>query len=299
MSDAANSAPPAPNVDPTALQEIAPGVHVITDHRVPLVPNIGIILGTDAALVVDTGMGPANGQKVLDCAKRLADDRPLILTLTHFHPEHGFGAQVFKGAARIHYNRTQRDELAAKGEGYLGMFKTFGPGVAAALEGTKLVEPDDVYEGASTTIDLGGRTVELRTWGLAHTAGDQVVWLPQERILFTGDLAEERIFPIFPWFPPNDADIDGARWAQVLGELIAWNPAIVVPGHGDLGGAEILKAVRDYMVDLGRRVAAERKTGKDADTIVASLGPKVRAEHPDWAAPEWIDFAIRYYSTLS
>ena len=299
MSDAANSAPPAPNVDPTALQEIAPGVHVITDHRVPLVPNIGIILGTDAALVVDTGMGPANGQKVLDCAKRLADDRPLILTLTHFHPEHGFGAQVFKGAARIHYNRTQRDELAAKGEGYLGMFKTFGPGVAAALEGTKLVEPDDVYEGASTTIDLGGRTVELRTWGLAHTAGDQVVWLPQERILFTGDLAEERIFPIFPWFPPNDADIDGARWAQVLGELIAWNPTIVVPGHGGLGGAEILKAVRDYMVDLGRRVAAERKTGKDADTIVASLGPKVRAEHPDWAAPEWIDFAIRYYSTLS
>jgi glyoxylase-like metal-dependent hydrolase (beta-lactamase superfamily II) len=299
MSDAANSAPPAPNVDPTALQEIAPGVHVITDHRVPLVPNIGIILGTDAALVVDTGMGPANGQKVLDCAKRLAGDRPLILTLTHFHPEHGFGAQVFKGAARIHYNRTQRDELAAKGEGYLGMFKTFGPGVAAALEGTKLVEPDDVYEGASTTIDLGGRTVELRTWGLAHTAGDQVVWLPQEHILFTGDLAEERIFPIFPWFPPNDADIDGARWAQVLGELIAWNPAIVVPGHGDLGGAEILKAVRDYMVDLGRRVAAERKSGKDADTVVASLGPKIRAEHPDWAAPEWIDFAIRYYSTLS
>jgi hypothetical protein len=72
-----------------------------------------------------------------------------------------------------------------------------------------------------------------------------------------------------------------------------------VPGHGDLGGAEILKAVRDYMVDLGGRVTAERKAGKDADAIVASLGPKIRTEHPDWAAPEWIDFAIRYYSTLS
>jgi glyoxylase-like metal-dependent hydrolase (beta-lactamase superfamily II) len=299
MSDAVNSAPPAPTVDPTALKEIAPGVYVITDRRVPLVPNIGIILGNDAVLVVDTGMGPANGQKVLDSAKKLAGGKPLILTLTHFHPEHGFGAQVFKGVARIHYNRAQRDELAAKGEGYLGMFKTFGPGVAEALEGTNLVEPDDVYEGASASIDLGGRTVELRTWGLAHTGGDQVVWLPKERILFAGDLAEERIFPIFPWFPPNDADIDGARWAQVLGELIAWNPAIVVPGHGDIGGAEILKAVRDYMLDLGRRVAVERKAGKDADAIVASLGPKVRAEHPDWSAPEWIDFAIRYYSTLS
>jgi glyoxylase-like metal-dependent hydrolase (beta-lactamase superfamily II) len=299
MSDAVNSAPPAPTVDPTALKEIAPGVYVITDRRVPLVPNIGIILGNDAVLVVDTGMGPANGQKVLDSAKKLAGGKPLILTLTHFHPEHGFGAQVFKGVARIHYNRAQRDELAAKGEGYLGMFKTFGPGVAEALEGTNLVEPDDVYEGASASIDLGGRTVELRTWGLAHTGGDQVVWLPKERILFAGDLAEERIFPIFPWFPPNDADIDGARWARVLGELIAWNPAIVVPGHGDIGGAEILKAVRDYMLDLGRRVAVERKAGKDADAIVASLGPKVRAEHPDWSAPEWIDFAIRYYSTLS
>ena len=300
MTDTASAAgPPAPVVDPSAVKEIASGVFVICDHRVPLVPNIGIILGTDAALVVDTGMGPANGKKVLDAAIRLAGQRPLVLTLTHFHPEHGFGAQVFKGAAKIHYNRAQRDELRAKGDGYLGMFKTFGPHVAAALEGTELVLPDEVYDGASATIDLGGRKVELKTWGLAHTAGDQVVWLPTERILFTGDLAEERIFPIFPWFPPDDADIDGARWASILSELAAWQPAIVVPGHGDIGGAEILLGVRDYMLDLGKRVAAERASGKDADAIVATLAPKIRAEHPDWSAPEWIDFAIRYYASLS
>jgi glyoxylase-like metal-dependent hydrolase (beta-lactamase superfamily II) len=300
MSDSSpNAGPPPPIVDPSAIKEIASGVFVICDRRVPLVPNIGIILGSNAALVVDTGMGPTNGSKVLEAAKRIAGQRPMILTLTHFHPEHGFGAQVFKGAAKIHYNRSQRDELRAKGEGYVGMFKTFGPYVAKALEGTELVEPDEVYDGASTSIDLGGRTVELRSWGLAHTAGDQIVWLPQERILFTGDLAEERIFPIFPWFPPDDASIDGARWAQILSELIAWKPAIVVPGHGDIGGAEILVAVRDYIVDLGKRVAVERKSGKEADAIVATLAPKIRAEHPDWSAPEWIDFAIRYYSTLS
>ena len=207
MSETSPSAvPPAPIVDPSAIKEIAPGVFVICDRRVPLVPNIGIILGSNAALVVDTGMGPANGRKVLDAARRIAGQRPLVLTLTHFHPEHGFGAQVFKGAAKIRYNRSQRDELQAKGEAYLGMFRTFGPDVAQALEGTELVQPDEVYDGASTSIDLGGRTVELRTWGLAHTAGDQIVWLPQERILFTGDLAEERIFPIFPWFPPDDAE---------------------------------------------------------------------------------------------
>jgi glyoxylase-like metal-dependent hydrolase (beta-lactamase superfamily II) len=299
MSDTSSAAPPPPVVDPSAITEIATGVFVICDRRVPFVPNIGIILGSHTALVVDTGMGPANGKKVLEAAKRIAGQRPLVLTLTHFHPEHGFGAQVFKGAAKIHYNRSQRDELKAKGEGYIGMFKTFGPHMAAALEGTELVDPDEVYEGTSSSIDLGGRTIELRTWGLAHTAGDQVVWLPQERILFTGDLAEERMYPIFPWFPPDDAYIDGARWAQILTELVSWNPAIVVPGHGDIGGAEIIVAVRDYMVGLSERVAAERKSGKDADAIVTALAPKIRAEHPDWSAPEWIDFAIKYYASLN
>jgi hypothetical protein len=72
MSEApSNAAPPPPNVDPDALAEIADGVFVIRDRRVPLVPNIGIILGADAALVVDTGMGPENGRKVLETARRL------------------------------------------------------------------------------------------------------------------------------------------------------------------------------------------------------------------------------------
>ena len=293
------SAPPLPNVDASAIKEIASDVFVISDRRIPLVPNIGIVRGSESVLVIDTGMGPSNGKRVLDAAKRLAGTRRLILTITHFHPEHGFGAQAFKGAVRITYNRTQRDELQAKGQGYLDMFQSFGPGVAQALVGTEIVMPDDVYEGTSTTIDLGGRQVELRTFGLAHTRGDQIVWLPAEKIVFMGDLAEERIFPIFPWFPPNDADLDAANWARILAEAESWKPKIVVPGHGNVGGVEILAAVRDYMVDLGKRVAAERKAGKDADPIVAELAPKIRAEHPDWESPEWIDFAIRYFSSLS
>jgi glyoxylase-like metal-dependent hydrolase (beta-lactamase superfamily II) len=293
------SAPPLPNVDASALKEIASDVFVISDRRIPLVPNIGIVRGSESMLVIDTGMGPSNGKRVLDAAKRLAGARRLILTITHFHPEHGFGAQAFKGAARITYNQAQRDELQAKGQGYLDMFQGFGPGVAQALVGTDIVTPDDVYDGASTTIDLGGRKVELRTFGLAHTRGDQVVWLAAEKIVFMGDLAEERIFPIFPWFPPNDADVDAANWVKILAEVESWKPKIVVPGHGDLGGVEILTAVRGYMLDLGSRVAAERKAGKDADAIVAEFAPKVRAEHPDWESPEWIDFAIRYFSSLS
>ena len=282
MSDSSRrSAPPLPNVDASAIKEIATDVFVISDRRIPLVPNVGIVCGTDAVLVVDTGMGPGNGKRVLDAARRIAGSRRLILTITHFHPEHGFGAQAFKSAARITYNSAQRDELRAKGQAYLDMFQGFGPGVAAALLGTEIVMPDDVYDGASAELDLGGRKVEFRTWGLAHTHGDQIVWLPAEKILFMGDLAEERIFPIFPWFPPNDADLDAARWVKILSELESWKPEIVVPGHGDVGSVEILTAVRNYMLDLGSRVAAERRAGKDADAIVAELAPKIRAEHPD------------------
>ncbi len=100
--------------------EVASGVFVIPDDRVPLVPNVGIVVGERAALVVDTGIGPRNGRYVLGQARRLAGDRPLYLTTTHFHPEHGFGAQAFRGAATIIYNRAQRDELRRKGGAYLG-----------------------------------------------------------------------------------------------------------------------------------------------------------------------------------
>ncbi len=98
-----------PTVDVASPVEVADGVWVLRDHRIWLVPNAAIILGRDAALVVDTGLGPANGERVLDTARRLAGSRRLFLTLTHFHPEHGYGAQVFRPDATIIYNRAQRD----------------------------------------------------------------------------------------------------------------------------------------------------------------------------------------------
>jgi glyoxylase-like metal-dependent hydrolase (beta-lactamase superfamily II) len=293
------SEPKPPIVDTKNVAEVAPGIFIIGDHRTPLVPNIGIVLGAERALVVDTGMGVANGEAVLAVAKKLAGARPLVLTLTHFHPEHGFGAQAFKGAAHIFYNSAQRDDLKAKGDGYLQMFRTFGPAVAAALEGVSLVEPEEVYDGGSASLDLGNRAVIFRATGRAHTGGDQTIHVPDAGLVFVGDLAEERMFPIFPYFPPRDADIDAANWTRVLSTLIDGQPGIVVPGHGSVGGSEILAGVRDYMVDLGARVAERRRAAEDADAIVASLGPVVRAEHANWDAPEWIDFAIRYYAAQS
>jgi glyoxylase-like metal-dependent hydrolase (beta-lactamase superfamily II) len=224
-NDAATAAvgtEPVPPVVSGSPEEIADGVFVVPDRRVPLVPNIGVVVGDRAALVVDAGMGPNNGKAVYAIARELAGDRPLFLTITHFHPEHGFGASELRGATIV-YNREQHEEFRDKAQAYVDMFRGFGPQVAEQLEGVELVEPHVVYDGAAD-IDLGGKLVRLRSWGLAHTRGDQVVFLPAERVLFTGDLVENRFFSIFPYFPPEDADVNGTKWIAVLEELQKLDP---------------------------------------------------------------------------
>lgn len=284
---------PAPVVNGTP-QEVAPGVYVVPDGRVPLVPNVGIVLGDDAALVVDTAMGPRNGARIHELARGLAGDRRLLLTITHFHPEHGYGAQEF-GDATIVVNRAQVDEFHDKAAAYLEMFRTFGPAVAEQLEGVELVEPDEVYDGDVHELDLGGRRVELRTWGLAHTRGDQVVWLPEERVLFTGDLVEERCFAIFPYFPPEDADVDGERWLAVLERLEELGPAIVVPGHGGVGGVEVVRSAHEYITQLRDEAHRLRAEGVPVDAAAEQLDASFRGLHPDWVQPEWIGFGVRHF----
>jgi glyoxylase-like metal-dependent hydrolase (beta-lactamase superfamily II) len=293
MSETAEG-PPPPDIDPSGITELAAGVWIIPDRRVPLVPNVGIVVGEESALVVDVGMGPENGARVLGAAREVASGRPLVVTTTHFHPEHAFGLQAFRGEARSIYNRSQLEELRAKGEAYVGMFRSFGPNVAAALEGVELVEPDEVYD-ESTELDLGGRTAQLLTRGVAHTRGDQVVFLPAERILFTGDLVESRIFPIYPWFPPDDADVDGSRWIEVLRWLESLEPAHVVPGHGEVGDAGLIAVAREYHELLRDETFRQADAGADADEAVTAVEPGIRERYPDWEQPEWIAFGIRCF----
>lgn len=285
--------PPPPIVGGTPT-EIAAGVYVVPDGRVPLVPNVGLVLGAERLLVVDTAMGPANGARIRAFAEELAGDRELLVTLTHFHPEHGFGAQAFRDVELV-YNRTQLDELHEKGEGYLAMFRTFGDAVAAELEGVELVEPDEAYLSDSHVLDLGGRTAELRTFGLAHTRGDQVVWLPDDRVLFTGDLVEERCFAIFPYFPPDDADVDGEAWIRVLEQLEALEPSLVVPGHGAVGDVSVIATAREYIVQLRDETRALAAAGVGVEEAVERLDASMRALHPDWVQPEWIGFGVRHF----
>ena len=291
MADAEEA--PAPLVEGVP-EQIADSTWVIPDRRVALVPNVGFVVGRDALLIVDTGMGPENGARILREAEQLAGGRRLLLTLTHFHPEHGFGAQVFRSDATIVYNRLQRDELREKGQAFVDMFRGFGPAIARLLEHVELVAPHVAYN-READIDLGGVEVQLRSVGPAHTRGDQIVLVPNERVLFTGDLVEDRFFPILP-----DDDAKGSTWIALLERLEELQPALVVPGHGEVGDGELIVAFRNHLVDVRetvRRVAAD---GRSAEEAAPAVEAEIRDRYADWENPDFIGWAVeRFRSELA
>ena len=274
----------APVIQDIQPQQVGEGVYVIPDERIDLVPNVGFVVGEEAVLVVDTGMGVANAERVLARARELAHDKPLFLTLTHFHPEHGFGAQVFRDAATIVYNESQREELKAKFGEFVEMFSGFSPEIADILSDVELVEPHETYEGRRQ-LDLGGTVVELESVGPAHTLGDQLVWLPEQGAMFTGDLVENRFFPILP-----DADSHGSEWITLLERLEAMGPATVVPGHGEVGDVGLIREMREYLEWIRSLVHEGRD--RDPDELRAELEPQVRERYSTWDNEMWIGFAI-------
>lgn len=280
-----------PVVHITEVRELDRDLVVVPDGRVQLVPNIGVIGGRDAVLIVETGLGPRNAEKVLEFATEYAKGRRLYLTTTHFHPEHAFGAQVFAGEATFLLNRTQAEDLKVKGPGYLDMFRGLGEPVARQLDGVVLPEPDLVYDDAYD-LELGGRVVELRATGRAHTKGDQVVRVPDAGVLFTGDLVETGQFAIFPWFPPYDTDVSGTRWIAVMEQLAGEGARVVVPGHGAVGGPELLADVRDYLRLLRDETWVRRDSAMSEETIVEEVRALMVERHPEWTERDWIDKGV-------
>ncbi|WP_410571904.1 MBL fold metallo-hydrolase [Amycolatopsis sp. cmx-4-61] len=276
-----------PAVRVSGAREIAPDLLVIPNDHVDLVPNIGVVGGTEAVLVVDTGIGTENAAQVLAFAREVAKGRRLYLTTTHFHPEHAFGAQVFAGEATYLVNRGQAEDLATRGPGYLEMFRGLGEPIARRLDGVTVPTPDEIYD--EHTLDLGGRTVRLRPTGRGHTAGDQVVEVPDAGVLFTGDLAETGQFAIFPWFPPHDTAVSGVGWLAVLDRLVSSRPRVVVPGHGETGGPAVLTDVRDYLRELRDETWRRRDSAMGVDAITAEVRALLVGRHPEWAGREWIE----------
>jgi glyoxylase-like metal-dependent hydrolase (beta-lactamase superfamily II) len=274
-------------------QKVTEQVYVIPDERVNLVPNIGIVVGRDGVLVIDTGMGPKNAETVLAEVKKVSQKRIAYLTVTHFHPEHGMGAQSFPAGTTIIYPKAQKDELMEKGKSIITMFNGFSPAIADLLKSVRITPPGITFD-SEAEIDLGDFSVRLLHWGPAHTRGDEFVFLPEQGILFGGDVVVNRFFPIMP-----DSDSSGTNWIGMLERMEKLNPKVVVPGHGEVGDASLITRMREYLVFLRDQVQEMKTQGSSMEDVEKKLEPEVRAKYKDWDNPNWIKNAIdNFYGSV-
>lgn len=288
-----NQAQPPPMVQEGKTIKVSEHVWVIPDGRVNLVPNIGLIVGNRATLVVDAGMGPKNGETVLRELAKVNRNTALYFTTTHFHPEHMTGVQAFPPNTIILRPEAQQEEVDKKQPEFIRNFSRRTPEMKALLADVKPRPPDVLYD-KEVKLDLGGLTVWLFCLGPAHTRGDNFIFVEEDGVLFTGDAVINRFFPIFP-----DPDASGKNWLGILDRLAELHPHTVVPGHGEVGGAALIDAERTYLKSLQARVAELKAQGKSADEAEQILSAEFRAKYPTWENPGWIGDAVkRFYAEM-
>jgi len=286
-----NQSQPAPLVQENKTIKVSEHVYVIPDGRVNLVPNIGMIVGNRATLVVDAGMGPRNGQAVLRELAKVSKNTDLYFTTTHFHPEHMTGVQAFPANTIIIRPEAQQEEVDRKQPEFIQNFSKRTADLKALLQDVKPRAPDILFDHEAK-LDLGGLTVRLVWLGPAHTRGDCFVFVEEDGVLFTGDAVINRFFPIFP-----DADASGKNWLSILDQLDEFHPRTIVPGHGEVGDATLISIERTYLKALQARVVELKAQGKSVDETEKLLLVEFRAKYPDWDNPGWIgDAAKRYYA---
>ena len=268
----ASAAPPS-LIREGVTEKLTEHVWAIPDGSAPLVPNVGIVVGDKAVLVIDTGMGTRNAEVVLKEVARVGRGKPIYLVTTHVHPEHDMGAHAFPSDSRLIRSKDQLADIAAgAGMNLVPVFAARSALNRELLAGAKHREADIVFE-SEYTLDLGGLQARIRSMGTNHTHGDTVVLV--DGVLFSGDVAMKPQ----PSFANPTARI--SHWLGSLDELTALRPKIVVPSHGPFGGVELMQGYRTYLTRIRDRVAGLRKAGKTQEETLAILTEEMSGEYPD------------------
>jgi glyoxylase-like metal-dependent hydrolase (beta-lactamase superfamily II) len=269
--------PPAPTVKIEGLRPISAHVHIIPDNSVPLVPNVGYIVGDRAALVIDTGLGPRNGAAVYEVAKKLAGTKALYLVTTHVHPEHDLGAQAFPDTTTLIRSTDQVKEIAESGLRLAKVFASRSAINAELLKDADFRKADITFE-RDYDLDLGGVQAKLTAMGPNHTVGDTIIWIGSERVLFAGDLAM-RAQPAFA--SPHSSL---RHWLASLDRLEGLKPVIIVPSHGPTGdGTGFITGYRAYLTEVRDRAAGEKRAGRSVDQAVETVTAAFDNRAPDKA----------------
>ncbi len=239
-------------------------------------PNTGVIVGDDAVLVLDTQATPVMAQDVIRRIREVTDKPIKYVLLTHYHAVRVLGASAYN-PQQIIASQDTYDLIVERGEqdkaSAIGRFPRLFRNVESVPPG--LTWPTITFTG-KMTLWLGQLEVQLLQLGRGHTKGDTVAWLPQQKILFSGDLVE---FDATPY--AGDAYFND--WPATLDAVAALKPEKLVPGRGAAlvtpeQVAAGLQGTRDFISDVRASVEAGVKAGLDLNAVykrtMAALAPK-------------------------
>jgi glyoxylase-like metal-dependent hydrolase (beta-lactamase superfamily II) len=261
------------------LEHLADGVFAYTAQGDP---NVGCIVGTDAVLAIEARATPVMAQRWIDVIRAEVSELPFgDLVLTHYHAVRTLGASAF-GARRIVAHANTKALIAERGEQDWASEHGRMPRLFEGAETIPgLTRPTDTFEDV-LTLDLGNRTVELRYLGRGHTSGDIVVWLPDERICFAGDLVEAQAAPYM-----GDAHV--ADWSTTtLDNVAALGATKLVGGRGPVvRDADVATAIDDTRAFLRTTLDGTRAV-RDAGGTIKEAFESVHGQ----LAPRYAGFPI-------
>ena len=263
----------APAIVPKGMaKQVSPHVWMITAF-----PNIGIVVGDRATLVVDTGLGKRNGETVAQEARRLSKPGArLYLTTTHFHPEHASGDEGFPADTIIVRNIAQQKELEEQGAQTVERFRGNSQQFRELLEGQKF-RPTDVVFDREARIDLGGVTARLLWYGGAHTVGDELTFVEPDDVLIPGDVVQSKVVP------GAVAESTYKSWQDVVKRIQSLPVKIVLPDHSAVGDASLVTQELAFLTDLETLTADAKRGGKSADDAAASVSDSMKKKYMGWS----------------
>jgi len=265
--------PQASIVREGVTEKLTAHVWAIPDGGASLVPNVGIVVGKKAVLVVDTGMGTRNGETVLREVAKVGAGKPIYIVTTHVHPEHDMGAHAFPKDSKLIRSKDQVEDIAAgAGMNLVPVFAQRSALNVELLEGAHHRDADIVFD-KTYTLNLGGVTAKIISMGTNHTHGDTAILV--DGVLFSGDVAMRPQ----PSFANPTAKI--SHWLESLDRLEALKARQLVPSHGAFGDNSIIEGYRSYLTRIRDRAAELKKAGKTQDETVQVITDEMSAQYPD------------------
>lgn len=256
--------PAATAVRPT-LHEVAPDVFFAEAATVPAFEgaNSGFVVQDEQVVAIEASMPVVARALREEIAARTKLPVRVVFD-THDHWDHSFGNGIHaEHGALVAASSRCAELLASRGvAAFRAMAESQDAREREQVAGARFVGADLEFE-RRLVIGRGARRIELLHLGRGHTRGDAVAWLPEAGVLFTGDLCVNGAFNYL-------GDADSEHWIVVLEQLMALRPKVVCPGHGAVGGPELLERQRRWLLALREQIAAGIAAGRDAAAIAAA-----------------------------